>query len=68
MIQKKQWLTRLKMRKQLGIKDSVGNNDFGYHGRLIPPHAMRTGKNFSELVTQIKSGSQKQPVRTLSHL
>ena len=36
-VRKKEWLMRLKMRKQLGIKEFVNDEQFQFHGRLIPP-------------------------------
>ncbi len=41
-VQKKEWLMRLKMQKQFGIKEFVNDEEFWFHRRLIPPGLFST--------------------------
>ena len=41
-VYKKGWLMRLNIQKQLGIKAFMNEEDFQYHGRLIPPGLFST--------------------------
>jgi len=59
--QKKEWLMRLKMRKQLGIKEFVDDEDFQYHGRLIPPGFFSTWTSKSSGPLLFKPGEASSP-------
>lgn len=59
MIQKKQWLTRLKMRNQLGIKDFVNDEYFQWHGRLIPPGLLSSKTAKTQGPYSFKPGEKK---------
>lgn len=60
-VKKKEWLTRLKMRKHLGIKDFVDDEDFRYHGRLIPTRYLSTGTYSNRRPKLFKPGENKMP-------
>ena len=60
-VQKKEWLMRLKMRKQLGIKEFVNDEDFQYHGRLIPPGFFSTWTSKSSGPLLFKPGEASSP-------
>ncbi len=60
-VRKKEWLMRLKMRKQLGIRELVNDEEFQFHGRLIPPgfFSNRTSKFSGPLL--FKPGEATSP-------
>ena len=60
-IKKKEWLTRLKMRKHVGIKDFVDDEDVRYHGRLIPTRYLSTGTYSNRNPKLFKPGENKMP-------
>jgi len=60
-VRKKEWLMRLKMRKQLGIKEFVNDEEFQFHGRLIPPGLFRTRKSKSSGTLLFKPGEASSP-------
>ena len=60
-VKKKEWLTRIKMRKHLGIKDFVDDEDFRYHGRLIPTRYLSTETYSNRRPKLFKPGENKMP-------
>ena len=59
-----EWLTRLKMRKHLGIKDFVDDEDFRYHGRLILTLYLSTGTYTSGRPELFKPGEKRNAVQS----
>lgn len=58
-VKKKEWLMRLKMRKHLGIKDFVDDEDFRYHGRLIPTRYLSNGTDTNRGLRLFEPGENK---------
>ncbi|PGH16888.1 hypothetical protein AJ80_05032 [Polytolypa hystricis UAMH7299] len=60
-VRKKEWLVRLKMRKQLGIKEFVNDEEFQFHGRLIPPGVFRARTSKFSRPLLFKPGEATSP-------
>ena len=61
---RKEWLMRLKMGKQLGIKEFVDDEQFQFHGRLIPPGLFitRTSKISGPLLFKLGESTSPYPL------
>ena len=60
-VRKKEWLVRLKTRKQLGIKKFVNGEEFQFHGRVYTTGLFSTRTSKTSRPLLFKPGEAKSP-------